>query len=144
MHTLRPIVPQPAAILPEYAAVITQIYTAVVAILSIHDVDQEVKEKALYCLGYVLGHASDSLAAETPKALALLFEKVSNEITRLVAVKTLNFVARSPLNIDLTPILSNAVTELSTFLRKTNRSLKLSSLICLSSLVLTYSSLFLN
>lgn len=95
------------------------------------------KEKAIYCLGHIIGHASDALPAETGKALGVLMEKVNNEITRLVAVKTLNFVARSPLNIDLSSILGNAITELSTFLRKTNRSLKLSSIICLHTLIQT-------
>jgi len=143
VQALRPIAPQVSTPTPDFVVVISQVYTADVAILGLNEVDQEVKEKALYCLGHIIGHAADVLPAETGKGLTLLLEKISNEVTRLVGVKTLNFVARSPLQVNLGAILGNAVTELSTFLRKTNRSLKLSSIICLNTIVSSYPFLFL-
>jgi len=62
---------------------------------------------------------------------------LSNEITRLTAVKALIRIASSELKIDLRPILSESLPILAGFLRKNQRALKLSSLALLDILVRT-------
>jgi cullin-associated NEDD8-dissociated protein 1 len=65
-------------------------------------------------------------------------DRLSNEITRLTAVKALETIASSRLQIDLSPILSESIKELSSFLRKANRQLKQSSLSALGVIVKNY------
>lgn len=67
--------------------------------------------------------------------LSFLVERLGNEITRLTAVRALGTIARSPLPLDLTPLLPQTLSELTSFLRKTNRQLRLASLHALTALV---------
>ncbi|XP_028035138.1 cullin-associated NEDD8-dissociated protein 1 [Bombyx mandarina] len=103
------------------------------------DMDQEVKERAIAACGQLLCHFGDYLQNELPVCLPIFLERLRNEITRLTTVKALTKVASSPLRIDLTPILSDAVPILGSFLRKNQRALKLSTLVLLDTLVQNYS-----
>jgi len=58
----------------------------------------------------------------------VLVERLRNEITRLMAVKALADVARSPLRLPLDAVLAPALPELTSFLRKANRQLRQASL----------------
>ncbi len=58
----------------------------------------------------------------------VLVERLRNEITRLMAVKALADVARSPLRLPLDTVLAPALPELTSFLRKANRQLRQASL----------------
>uniref|UniRef100_A0A671PRT6 Cullin-associated NEDD8-dissociated protein 1-like n=1 Tax=Sinocyclocheilus anshuiensis TaxID=1608454 RepID=A0A671PRT6_9TELE len=73
------------------------------------DIDQEVKERAIFCMGHILSHFGDQLGADLQPTLQIFLERLKNEITRLVAVKTLTLVASSPLKIDLRPILTEGI-----------------------------------
>ena len=48
---------------------------------------QEVKECAIFCMGLVVAVLGDQLGSEMKSCLALLLERLRNEITRLTAVK---------------------------------------------------------
>ena len=58
----------------------------------------------------------------------MLVERLRNEITRLMAVKALADVARSPLQLPLDAVLAPALPDLTSFLRKANRQLRQASL----------------
>ena len=76
-----------------------------------------------------------------PQCLPIFLERLKNEITRLTAVKALIRIASSELKIDLKPILNDSMPILAGFLRKNQRTLKLSSLALLDILVKNYSHL---
>uniref|UniRef100_A0A8C1RUR3 Cullin-associated and neddylation-dissociated 2 (putative) n=1 Tax=Cyprinus carpio TaxID=7962 RepID=A0A8C1RUR3_CYPCA len=106
------------------------------------DIDQEVKERAIFCMGHILSHFGDQLGADLQPTLQIFLERLKNEITRLVAVKTLSLVASSPLKIDLRPILTEGIPMLGSFLRKNQRALKLNTITALNVMVTNYSDSF--
>jgi len=106
--------------------------------LKAQDIDQEVKESAITCMGLIIANLGDQLGAQLPSVLQILQDRLTNEITRLTAVKAIENIASSRLHIDLSPILAESIKELSSFLRKANRALKQSSLAALSVVVKNY------
>jgi cullin-associated NEDD8-dissociated protein 1 len=107
--------------------------------LKASDIDQEVKERAISCMGQIIAHLGDQLKPELPVSLPIFLDRLKNEITRLTAVKALINIAKSDLKIDLKPILAEALPILAGFLRKNQRALKMSSLALLDTLVKNYS-----
>ncbi|XP_008585254.1 PREDICTED: cullin-associated NEDD8-dissociated protein 2 isoform X2 [Galeopterus variegatus] len=107
---------------------------ATLARLRSTDLDQEVKERAISCMGHLVGHLGDRLGDDLEPTLLLLLDRLRNEITRLPAVKALTLVAMSPLQLDLQPILAEALPILASFLRKNQRALQLATLASLDAL----------
>ncbi|XP_068838714.1 cullin-associated NEDD8-dissociated protein 2 isoform X3 [Capricornis sumatraensis] len=107
---------------------------ATLARLRATDLDQEVKERAISCMGHLVGHLGDRLGDDLEPSLLLLLDRLRNEITRLSAVKALTLVAVSPLKISLQPILAEALPILASFLRKNQRALRLATLAALAAL----------
>ncbi|XP_021265607.1 cullin-associated NEDD8-dissociated protein 1-like [Numida meleagris] len=103
------------------------------------DIDQEVKERAISCMGQIIYNLGDHLSADLQPTLKIFLERLKNEITRLTTVKALTLIASSPLKIDLRPILGEGFPILASFLRKNQRALKLSTLAALDILVKNYS-----
>lgn len=128
------------------------------------DIDQEVKERAITCMGHMVCHLGDHLRVELQGVLAIFLERLKNEITRLTAVRTITLISASSLKvqydfysedvfltkqlclfssllsflhyqIDLSSILPEALSVLGSFLRKNQRALKLGTLACLNALV---------
>ncbi|XP_020728204.2 cullin-associated NEDD8-dissociated protein 2 isoform X1 [Odocoileus virginianus] len=107
---------------------------ATLARLRATDLDQEVKERAISCMGHLVGHLGDRLGDDLEPSLLLLLDRLRNEITRLSAVKALTLVAMSPLRLNLQPILAEALPILASFLRKNQRALRLATLAALAAL----------
>ncbi|XP_066859224.1 cullin-associated NEDD8-dissociated protein 1 isoform X3 [Anser cygnoides] len=103
------------------------------------DIDQEVKERAISCMGQIIYNLGDYLSTDLQPTLKIFLERLKNEITRLTTVKALTLIASSPLKIDLRPILGDGFPILASFLRKNQRALKLSTLTALDILVKNYS-----
>uniref|UniRef100_A0A4W5JMC8 Cullin-associated and neddylation-dissociated 1 n=1 Tax=Hucho hucho TaxID=62062 RepID=A0A4W5JMC8_9TELE len=118
---------------------ITDLFTCTIKRLKAADIDQEVKERAISCMGQIICNLGDSLGDDLPGTLQIFLERLKNEITRLTTVKALTLIAGSTLKIDLRPILDEAVPILASFLRKNQRALKLSTLASLDILVKNYS-----
>lgn len=116
------------------------LYHCTLVRLKAADIDQEVKERAISCMGQIICNLGDYLQGELPTCLPIFLDRLRNEITRLTTVKALTKVAGSPLRIDLRPILGEGVPILGSFLRKNQRALKLSTLTLLDVLVNNYSS----
>lgn len=131
---------QPSA--PRIEQYVPEIWEATLKKLKAADIDQEVKERAITCMGQILCNLGDRLQAELAVCLPIFLDRLRNEITRLTTVKALTKVAGSPLHVDLSPILSECVLALATFLRKNQRALKLASLTLLDTLVRNYSACF--
>lgn len=116
------------------------LYHCTLARLRAADLDQEVKERAIACMGQIISHLGDHLQGELGTCLPIFLDRLRNEITRLTTVKALTKVAASPLRIDLRPILADALPVLASFLRKNQRALKLATLTLLDTLVTNYSN----
>uniref|UniRef100_A0A131XVQ6 Putative tata-binding protein-interacting protein n=1 Tax=Ixodes ricinus TaxID=34613 RepID=A0A131XVQ6_IXORI len=119
---------------------VADIYQCTLAKLKAADIDQEVKERAITCMGQILCHLGDRLQPELAVCLPIFLDRLRNEITRLTTVKALTRVAGSRLHIELSPMLPDCVPVLSSFLRKNQRALKLATLTLLDTLVRNYSS----
>ncbi|KAM5147887.1 cullin-associated NEDD8-dissociated protein 1-like [Mantella aurantiaca] len=115
-----------------------ELFAATLKRLQATDIDQEVKERALSCMGHLISHLGDQLGADLPPTLQLILERLRNEITRLTAVKVLTLIAGSPLKIDLRPLLKDALPILASFLRKNQRALRLGTVSALEVLVRNY------
>lgn len=63
------------------------------------DIDQEVKERAISCMGHLVRHLGDLLLGELPGVLVIFLDRLRNEITRLAAVRTIAFICSSPLQV---------------------------------------------
>uniref|UniRef100_A0A8C2F7D5 Cullin-associated and neddylation-dissociated 1 n=1 Tax=Cyprinus carpio TaxID=7962 RepID=A0A8C2F7D5_CYPCA len=107
---------------------ISDLFACTIKRLKAADIDQEVKERAISCMGQIICNLGDSLGADLPGTLHIFLERLKNEITRLTTVKALTLIAGSQLKINLRPILGEAVPILASFLRKNQRALKLSTL----------------
>jgi len=108
--------------------------------LKASDIDQEVKERAISCMGQIIAHLGDQLKTELMHCLPIFLDRLKNEITRLTAVKALISIAKSDLKIELKPILAESMPILAGFLRKNQRALKMSSLTLLDTVVKNYST----
>ncbi|XP_049773388.1 cullin-associated NEDD8-dissociated protein 1 [Schistocerca cancellata] len=117
-----------------------ELYNCTLIRLKAADIDQEVKERAISCMGQIICNLGDYLQGELPTCLPIFLDRLRNEITRLTTVKALTKVAGSPLRIDLRPIMGEAIPILGSFLRKNQRALKLSTLTLLDVLVRNYSN----
>nr|CAD7588886.1 unnamed protein product [Timema genevievae] len=117
-----------------------ELYNCTLLRLKAADIDQEVKERAISCMGQIVCNLGDYLQGELPVCLPIFLDRLRNEITRLTTIKALTKVAGSPLRVDMRPLLPEAVPVLGSFLRKNQRSLKLSALTLLDTLVRNYSS----
>eukprot|EP00112_Aurelia_sp_Birch-Aquarium-sp1_P013777 Seg2940.2 transcript_id=Seg2940.2/GoldUCD/mRNA.D3Y31 product="Cullin-associated NEDD8-dissociated protein 1" protein_id=Seg2940.2/GoldUCD/D3Y31 len=122
----------------DFRPYLKDIYGCVFLRLKAADIDQEVKERAISCMGQMLCNMGDVLNSELDSCLPIFLDRLKNEITRLTAVKAVTSIAGSPLKIDLSKILPEATPLLATFLRKNHRALKLSTLTCLDTLVVNY------
>lgn len=90
---------------PEFTPFVGQIYDCTLQKLKSQEVDQEVKERAIACMGQIIANMGDILNAELTVCLPIFLERLRNEVTRLSSVKALTMIAASTLRVDLTPIL---------------------------------------
>jgi cullin-associated NEDD8-dissociated protein 1 len=72
--------------------------------------------------------------------LQILQERLTNEITRLAAVKAFETIASSTHSIDLSNVMAAVLKELATFLRKSNRQLRQASVSTLRILIQKFGS----
>lgn len=63
------------------------------------DIDQEVKERAISCMGHMVSHLGDHLGTELQGVLSIFLDRLKNEITRLTAVRTIALIAASPIKV---------------------------------------------
>ncbi|VDD93477.1 unnamed protein product [Enterobius vermicularis] len=136
IKVLRP--SQPSATFFDFSTFVGSIYSAVSEKLKATDIDQEVKEKAITSTGLLIATFGDYLHDELRLCLPILLDRLRNEMTRLVTVKSLNTVVNSPLKINLSAILPDSLLLLAEFLRKNQRALKIATLNLLDSLVNRY------
>ncbi|CAG8564545.1 11595_t:CDS:10 [Paraglomus brasilianum] len=125
---------------PHFKKYIINIYEETNARLAKLDADQEVKERAIMCLGTLLSQTGDNLQEQLSEAMPKLLSFLKNEVTRLTTVKTFTSVADSSVcfGSEVRAAVLQAVGEVGLLLRKTHRQLKVASLICLEVFVRRY------
>lgn len=125
----------------KFSNYIDPIYKCTFARLQASDLDQEVKERAITCMGQLVNKFGDVMRDENlNEALSILVERLKNEITRLTSIKAFIMIASSPFRINFAPYLNTAIPILAGFLRKNQRTLKTNSLILLDTMVKKYDS----
>lgn len=122
---------------------VEQLFKVLYERASSNDVDQEVKENAIAGISDLVCSATEVLAASdsiSKRVLPLLLDRIKLETTRLVSVRKLKqiLVSSASARVDLTPILNETFAEVTTFLRKTHRALRIASLELLDALVSRY------
>ncbi|XP_031563225.1 cullin-associated NEDD8-dissociated protein 1-like isoform X2 [Actinia tenebrosa] len=122
----------------DYSPYVKDIYNSTLMRLKAADIDQEVKERAISCMGQILHSLGDELEPELPTCLPIFLDRLRNEITRLTTVKAYTLIAGSPLKVNLSSILNESMPILASFLRKNQRALKLSTLNTLNVLMNNY------
>eukprot|EP01103_Thecamoeba_quadrilineata_P012984 TRINITY_DN3476_c0_g1_i1.p1 TRINITY_DN3476_c0_g1~~TRINITY_DN3476_c0_g1_i1.p1 ORF type:complete len:1239 (+),score=374.55 TRINITY_DN3476_c0_g1_i1:53-3718(+) len=121
----------------DYHQHVQALFPAVFQKLKALDADQEVKECAIACTALLISSLGDdaTIKAQTGECLRLFLERLGNEITRPAAIRALSVIGGSEISIDLSPILTEAITQLTTILRQNSRQLKQSSLVALDTLM---------
>ena len=77
----------------------------------------------------------DGLLPRLQDMVSLVTNKMMNETTRMSAIRSMQVIAKSPLNLDIKPQAIEALNLLRSFLRKSDRQLRLLSLETLSSII---------
>jgi len=132
-----------------YSHYFQSIYKIIMDHLSISDSDKEVKENCISCLGVLLNHVGDQIPADelNTRALPIILERLRNELTRIVTLKTLNGIIESPLlvidneqskGINLTSIISDTIIESTNLLHQSQRQYRVVSLRYLESVMNKY------
>ncbi|KAL7566739.1 hypothetical protein ACA910_017789 [Epithemia clementina (nom. ined.)] len=125
------------------------LFDAIEPKLAAHDVDQEIKECALRATASLLSSLHSTMSAESKtRLLELLLERLKNETTRIAAIKNLSIIAAASgdnsmedsASIDLSPILAESISAMSSFLKLQSRSLKQSTLEALDIIVTNHGS----
>jgi len=139
----------------EGAEVASSLYTAVEPLLSAHDVDQEIKECALKACASLLSSLHSCMPVDQQqRLLALVLDRLKNETTRIIAIKTLSAIAASSSGsadgtdmqdgagerVNLSPILKESISTMASFLKYQSRSLKQSSLEALDIVITNHGS----
>lgn len=123
----------------DFTIYVDDVYACTFMRLKSSAIDQEVKERAISCMGQIISVLGDYLLEKNSVCLPIFLDRLKNEITRLTTVRALKMIAASPLNIELF-IINDAIPILGSFLHKNQRVLKLLTLSLLDTLVQNYSS----
>lgn len=71
------------------------IYHSALKRLMAADIDQEVKERAITCMGQVIASLGDSLTEQLPECMPIFVDRLRNEITRLTTVRAITLIVKS-------------------------------------------------
>lgn len=100
----------------DFSQFVGPLYNCTLEKLRSQEVDQEVKDRAIACMGQIIANMGDVLKAEMITCLPIFLERLRNEVTRLSSVKALTMISASPLRVDLSPILVIFLISLRIFL----------------------------
>ncbi|MBW0523374.1 hypothetical protein O181_063089 [Austropuccinia psidii MF-1] len=133
LKPLTPTSPTPA----NFVNALKAIYDVTIGRLTSSNADQEVKERAAICFEDLIIHAADQFEADFGTSLPIITQRLDNEITRCSALNVVTQIARSstPKGEVFDKWLCDIIPKVAAFLRKNNRTLKISSFECLDTLL---------
>ncbi|CAD7955472.1 unnamed protein product [Amoebophrya sp. A25] len=106
------------------------------------DLDQDVKEATLECLGHTLASMADIFDEETQKCLPPFVERMRNELTRSTAMSAFKTMCASPYTVQIpNEMLHTLCTFLTSYLSQNQRVLRQQSLDCLGHVLRKYPNL---
>ena len=128
-----------------------RLYDSIEPLLAARDVDQEIKECALLATSSLLSELHTNLQKEHISRLStLLLERLTNETTRIPAIKTFSSICSSKngreidfatgTGINNKGILGDSITTMSGFLKMQSRSLRQTSLEALDVVITNHGS----
>ncbi|OMJ83293.1 hypothetical protein SteCoe_15817 [Stentor coeruleus] len=127
-------------VLPNETRFILEVFPLVLEKLSFTDIDQEVKQATIYSTATIISAASNHLQANSvKKAMELITDRLKNEVTRGACLKAWIKISQSHhLPAIDSPLLKSLCDELQGLLKKSLRSLKLSTLDALMAIAKSY------
>lgn len=84
---------------------VVQMYESTLQQLQAQTSDGEAKERLILCLAQIIAHFGDALDTQLPNSLPLFVNYLRSDATRAAAIEALSLIARSSLNVNMTPIL---------------------------------------
>ena len=78
----------------DFQPFVLPIYNSALERLKAADIDQEVKERAITCMGQVVASIGDSLTEKLPECMPIFVDRLRNEITRLTTVRAITQIAK--------------------------------------------------
>ncbi|PWN22206.1 TIP120-domain-containing protein [Microstroma glucosiphilum] len=119
-------------------SLLISLYDAVVSRLKGQDSDQELREKAVACLGMLLSSAGAALGSKLDECLPLLVDRLKNEVTRFATVKVVAQIASSPAcqGPAFGAFFQSCTDEVTVLLRQSSRPLKLAAFEALEALLI--------
>ena len=133
-----PAFPMPNGESSSTAAQLSNIFDATTDCLGRSDIDQDIRERGLVCLGDLIIHAGSDFGSDISKALSILKDRLKNENTRLVSLMTLARIAEAPAsknNPAFGGFMQESAEEVVGFLRKTNKPVQAASFVALESIL---------
>ena len=125
----------------ELKGLTSSLYNSIVPRLEALDIDQEIKDCAIHVSGQLVAYLGDHLEkAETENILNILKLRLDNEVTRISSLRSMIFISQSPLQIDLSSILADVLTNVAMFLKQQSRLLKQTCLKTLNAILISSSS----
>jgi cullin-associated NEDD8-dissociated protein 1 len=120
------------------AGLLTLLYEAVVTRLKGQDSDQELREKAVACLGVLLSSAGAALGTKLDECLPLLVDRLKNEVTRFATVKVVAQIASSHAcqGPPFGNFFQSCTDDVTVLLRQSSRPLKLAAFEALEALLI--------
>lgn len=127
-----------APALSDQTAIVDILYKATASRLEASATDSEVRDSAVQTMGDLLANVGDALSVPAQQPLNLLTESLRREVTRVAAVRTSSKVAASSImqsRPELSAWIAQSTPDVATFLRQSNRVLKVDSFACLPILI---------
>eukprot|EP00798_Chlamydomonas_sp_ICE-L_P008748 gene8748-33609_t len=129
----------PPPLPPALEPVMKPMFDTVMQRLCKQDQDQEVKECAILAMSAMVKDLVEVLPSdELGSVLRVLLERLRNETTRLPSARAIAHICSSPHVVDMSSVLDAVLIELTSFLRKANRALRLVSLQTLEAVAAKY------
>jgi len=99
---------------------------------------ENIKKASIDAMAMILASHGDILDKKCEDSLKILQQRLSNEVTRVSAMRAISKIANSEVKVDLTSIVSKSIQLLSGFLRQISKGVKSQTMLCLNSLVRTH------
>lgn len=126
-------------LVPNGSTLYKSLVQAVLPRLQSHDIDQEIKDGAIVASATILAHAGNVPEVDSQKGtiLQLFNERIKSDNTRIQVLRSLGYIASSPLHIDIATALNTVVIECGNFMRQISRPLRVQTLTSLISFLST-------
>jgi hypothetical protein len=111
------------------------IFEDVYVIFEMNTVELEIKESSMIAISSILAECVHFLEDFVPGVLETLLSRISNEVTRVPALKSIIILTQSSSQVRIQPILERLVMEMLKLMKKSNTLLKMDAANALKSTI---------